>query len=254
MRRHCCSFLARPSRCGATNMRYRWRWSSAYVRTSHHSARYSRHSRGHRRTGESPARLPVGVGNRSPGPFAAAYRRAVGEVVIRVEQAADHAAVADVVWRAFVDEPEVVGMVSVIRESRRYRSGLAFVACLDGRVAGFVMLSGTDLVADDGVRRDVLTLTPLAVLPEFQRRGIGAALVRTAIAEADRRGEPLVVLEGSPDYYGRLGFRFAGDFGVQIDLPDWAPAEAAQVYPLSGYEPCFRGRVDYPPAIAALSG
>lgn len=55
-------------------------------------------------------------------------------------------------------------------------------------------------------------------------------------------------------YYGRLGFRFAGDFGVHIDLPDWAPAGAAQVYPLSGYEPCFRGRVDYPPAIAALSG
>lgn len=145
-------------------------------------------------------------------------------------------------------------MVSAVRDSPRYRSGLAFVACVEDRVVGFVMLSGTDLVDDDGTSRDVLTLTPLGVLPEFQRRGIGSALVRTAVAAADRRGEPLVVLEGRPDYYGRLGFRFAGDLGVRIDLPGWAPPEAAQVYPLSSYEPCFRGRVAYPPAIAAVSG
>lgn len=145
-------------------------------------------------------------------------------------------------------------MVSAIRESPRYRTGLAFVAAVDDRVVGFVMLSGTDLVDDDGTRRDVLTLTPLAVLPEYQRRGIGSALVRTAIAEADRRGEPLVVLEGSPQYYGRLGFRFAPELGVHIDLPGWAPPEAAQAYPLSNHDPRVRGRVEYPPAIAAVSG
>ena len=99
-------------------------------------------------------------------------------------------------------------------------TGLALVARLDGQVVGFVMLSGTDLVDDDGTRREVLTLTPLAVLPEFQRRGIGLALVAAAIAEADRRREPLVVLEGSPNYYSRLGFRFAPDHGIHIDLPD----------------------------------
>jgi putative acetyltransferase len=92
------------------------------------------------------------------------------------------------------------------------------------------------------------------VLPEFQRRGIGSALVGAAIAEADRRRELLVVLEGSPHYYGRLGFLFAHDFGIHIDLPDRVPREAAQVYPLSNYDPRVRGRVEYPPAIAALSG
>lgn len=179
---------------------------------------------------------------------------AVGDVVIEPERPGDHAAVADVVRRAFADEPQVVAMVSAIRESRRYRSGLAFVARAGGQVVGFVMLSGTDLVDDEGRRREVLTLTPLAVLPEFERRGIGSALVRTALAEADRCREPLVVLEGSPHYYGRLGFRFAGDLGIHIDLPDWAPPEAAQAYPLSTYDPRARGHVEYPPAIAALSG
>jgi predicted N-acetyltransferase YhbS len=75
---------------------------------------------------------------------------AVGDVLIQSEQPADYAAVADVVRRAFVDEPQVVGMVSAIRESSRYRSGLAFVARVEDQVVGFGMLSGTDLVDDDG--------------------------------------------------------------------------------------------------------
>lgn len=174
--------------------------------------------------------------------------------LIQTERAADHTAVADVVRRAFVDEPQVVGMVAAIRESSRYRSGLAFVARVEAEIVGFVMCSGTDLVDEQAVIRDVLTLTPLAVVPEFQRRGIGSALVGAAISEADRRHEPLIVLEGSPHYYGRLGFRFAPDFGIHVDLPDWAPREAAQVYPLSSYDPQVRGHVVYPPAIAALAG
>ena len=137
-------------------------------------------------------------------------------------------------------------MVAAIRASPRFRPGLALVARVGDGVAGFVMLSGTDLVDDAGGRREVLTLTPLAVAPEYERRGIGSALVRAALAEAQRRGEPLVVLEGSPRYYGRLGFKFAPEHGISIDLPDWA-REGAQVYLLSSYDPRIRGRVEYPP-------
>jgi predicted N-acetyltransferase YhbS len=65
---------------------------------------------------------------------------------------------------------------------------------------------------------------------------IGSALVRAALAAADREGEPLVVLEGRPRYFGRLGFMFATAHGIVIDLPDWAPGDAAQVYRLSRYD------------------
>lgn len=145
-------------------------------------------------------------------------------------------------------------MVAAIRTSPGYRRGLALVARRGDDIVGFVMLSGTDLIDDDGTRRKVLTLTPLAVAPAYERQGIGSALVRAALDAADLRGEPLVVLEGSPRYYGRLGFRFSQDHGISIDLPTWAPREAAQVFLLSAYDSAVRGYVAYPPAIAAVSG
>ena len=175
----------------------------------------------------------------------------MGDFIIEAEQEADHAAVEDVVRRAF-ERPEVAHMVAAIRASPRFRPGLALVARVGDRVAGFVMLSGTDVVDDAGRRREILTLTPLAVAPEYERRGIGSALVRAALQEAERRGEPLVVLQGSPRYYGSLGFKSAAEHGISIDLPERA-RRGAQVYLLSRYDPRIRGRVEYPPEIAAVT-
>ena len=60
----------------------------------------------------------------------------------------------------------------------------------------------------DALRRlvDVYVLSPLGVLPAYQRNGIGTQLVRHAIGAADVRGVPLVFLEGSSRYYGKRGF------------------------------------------------
>ena len=101
---------------------------------------------------------------------------------------------------------------------------------------------------DGGEQRQVANLSPLAVLPDFQRRGIGSALVRAVLVRADERGEPVVVLEGAPSFYGRLGFEYSVPHGIWIDLPSWAPPEAAQVALLSHYDPAVRGKVVYPPA------
>ena len=111
------------------------------------------------------------------------------------------------------------------------------------------MLSYVQL-ADGETRHRVLSLSPLAVAPAVQHQGVGSALVPAALAAAEARGEPLVVLEGSPVYYGRFGFVDCRPFGITIDLPEWAPREAGQVYRLSGYDPAVRGHVVYPPAFA----
>lgn len=86
-------------------------------------------------------------------------------------------------------------------------------------------------------------LGPLSVRPDHRRRGVGLALVHAVLGAADARGEPLVVLLGSPAYYGRYGFRPSTEFGVIPPDPDCGGY--FQVRTLSAYEPTLRGTFAY---------
>ena len=100
-----------------------------------------------------------------------------------------------------------------------------------------------------------MTLPLIAILRGItptEAAGIGAALVRSVTDLADRRGEPLVVLEGDPRYYSRFGFEPAATHGITLPLPDWAPTEAAQVLRLGHDDPRLRGTVVYPEAFDGL--
>ena len=174
----------------------------------------------------------------------------------QIEQArpADHVAVTEVVGAAFAGRPEVPDLVRLIRESPEYVAELELVARVERAVVGHTMISRLALVDDDGTRHDVLTLSPLSVAPAHERRGIGSALVREALARAERTDAPLILLEGSPAFYPRFGFTDARPHGITFDLPDWSAPGAGMVYLLPRYDPVVRGRVDYPPAFATLGG
>ena len=113
-------------------------------------------------------------------------------------------------------------MVDAIRASAGYVPELAFVA-EDERRGGRAtrMLSYVELAGSD---RQLLELAPLAVTPERQREGIGSALTRAALAAADARGEPLVLVLGHPGYYVRFGFRRSDELGLEPPQPAWHAA------------------------------
>jgi putative acetyltransferase len=58
-------------------------------------------------------------------------------------------------------------------------------------------------------------LAPMAVLPEYQRQGIGTLLVREGLQDCRRIGHDVVVVLGHPDYYPRFGFVRASSKGLR---------------------------------------
>lgn len=143
-------------------------------------------------------------------------------------------------------------LVDAIRASAHFVPELALVAELEGSIVGHVMVSFASL-HDGKAHRPIAMLSPLAVAPELWKRGIGSALVDEVTSRADRRGEPLVVLEGSPAFYGRRGFEPSARYGIHITVPSWAPPEAAQIRRLRNNDLSIRGRALYPPAFDDMS-
>ncbi|MGI9645349.1 MAG: GNAT family N-acetyltransferase [Ilumatobacteraceae bacterium] len=172
------------------------------------------------------------------------------EAVIRAERDGDHEAIRRVVGAAFDSQVEA-DLVEAIRSSPEYVAEMALVAEVDGEIVGHVMISGATLRTDGG-DRPIVMLSPLAVHPDHQRRGVGGTLVRAATALAARAGEPLVTVEGDPRYYSQFGFEFSRPLGIEFTLPDWAPVKAGQILRLAGYDTTLRGAVIYPPAFDDL--
>lgn len=93
-------------------------------------------------------------------------------------------------------------------------------------------------------------LSPLGVLPGYQRQGVGSALVKEALARLRQLSFPVVVLEGAPDYYPHLGFDSAHALGIAP--PYSLPTAVWQAYRLPAYQGTERGQLTYPPAFDFL--
>jgi len=148
-----------------------------------------------------------------------------------------------VVASAFGDHVEVADLVESLRCSSVFVPELSLVATRLDQIVGHVLCSIAELLDEDGDRHRVLVLSPLSVMPTHQRQGIGSMLVRDVLHRAETMGEQIVVLQGSPNYYPRLGFRDSRTMGITMRLPDWAPPEAGMARPLSAYDPSTRGRL-----------
>lgn len=169
-------------------------------------------------------------------------------MIIRAETEADFPGVAAVNEAAF-DNDDEAELIDLVRQTELYVPELSFIAVDEGKVVGHVMFSYVTLEAAHG-DLPVLDLAPLAVLPARQREGIGSALTRHGLELIDRRGEPLVLVEGIPAYYPRFGFERASLHGIHPPSPQ-IPDAAFMVKLLSNFDHGYRGQVRYPPAFYA---
>jgi putative acetyltransferase len=101
-------------------------------------------------------------------------------------------------------------------------------------------------VKADGLALSAAGLAPVAVVPDWKGRGIGSALIESAIDDARRLGLDMIFVLGEPGFYGRFGFnvaearpfasRYAGPhFQVLLLKPDVGPVLAGE----ASYAPAF---------------
>ncbi|MFW6357953.1 MAG: GNAT family N-acetyltransferase [Chroococcales cyanobacterium] len=167
----------------------------------------------------------------------------IPNIIIRQEQPFDYSAIASINTLAFGREEEA-RLVERIRNSDRYAPEFALVAEHNHNVVGHILLSYVDLIGVETY--SVLALAPLAVIPAFQRQGIGRLLVNSALSEAEKQEEPLVIVLGHPWFYPRCGFELSERFSIYCSFP--VPPEAFMVKPLKNYDPKYQGSVVYPPS------
>ncbi|MGH3937053.1 MAG: GNAT family N-acetyltransferase [Pseudonocardiaceae bacterium] len=159
-------------------------------------------------------------------------------MLVRREQPGDVETVRRVVAAAFAgrEGSERIPVEATLLDELRVDEGwlplLSLIAeSVDGEVVGHVLCTRGTI---DG--NPVLGLGPLAVRPDWQRRGVGKALMHAMLGAADALGEPLVALLGEPEYYGRYGFRASTAYGIEPPKPLWG--RYFQVRTLSAYRPC----------------
>jgi putative acetyltransferase len=139
---------------------------------------------------------------------------------IREERPGDEAAVAAVVEQAF-GRPLEADLVAALR--RDGTVALSLVAEAEGRVLGHILFSPVIIEgATEGFA--AAGLAPLAVLPAFQRLGIGSALVSAGLRRCRELGFSRAVVMGDPHYYQRFGFSPAAAAGIRF--PGDVPQEA----------------------------
>ncbi|WP_167954655.1 GNAT family N-acetyltransferase [Anaerosporobacter faecicola] len=90
---------------------------------------------------------------------------------------------------------------------------LSFVAEVDGIIVGHIICSKA-VVRTACESLPVLNFGPLSVLPEYQRKGVGASLINTMIEKAKLLGYGAILFFGRPEYYPQFGFEEAAIFGI----------------------------------------
>ncbi|TWT32216.1 hypothetical protein KOR34_39780 [Posidoniimonas corsicana] len=163
---------------------------------------------------------------------------------IRLERPGDPESIHAVHAAAFPTDAEA-RLVDSLRARGELR--LSLVATCDDAVVGHIAFSPVTL---DGADRGGVGLAPVAVLPEQQSKGLGAALVTAGLGECRAAGAGFAVVLGEPGYYRRFGFRPASDFGLSsvYDAGDAFMAIELRAQALAG----VAGLVRYGAAFDAL--
>ncbi|MFI4876698.1 MAG: GNAT family N-acetyltransferase [Blastopirellula sp. JB062] len=166
---------------------------------------------------------------------------------IRPETPDDVAAIQSLLLAAFPTpiEREIVDQLRVADCEQ-----LSLVAEEEGEIIGQVLFTPATIESEEETVAG-WGLAPVSVLPKSQRRGVGAQLIKTGLAQLRESGASFVIVLGDPAYYPKYGFQPASKWNVRsefVGVPDEAfMAIFYREAPLAGgvakYRPEFNAAV-----------
>jgi len=153
------------------------------------------------------------------------------EIAIRNETDADVAAITEVTIAAFktleISNHTEQFIIKALRASKALTVSL--VAELNGRVIGHIAFSPVSI--SDGTQ-NWYGLGPLSVLPEYQRKGIGRALIQEGLSRLKGLNAKGCCLVGHPEYYRKVGFK-----NIPRLVHEGVPPEAFLALCFDGHSP-----------------
>ncbi len=171
-------------------------------------------------------------------------------IIIRHEIPSDIPAIHTVNEQAFDGREAEAGLVDAIRKSENFIPELSLVADKDGQIIGHIFFSRIHIETENG-QAPALALAPMAVLPEYQKQGIGSRLVKRGLEECKRLGHAIVIVLGHPAYYPRFGFSALLAKSLKCPFGDCGEAwMALELIP--GALQGVRGKVVYPPVFNSV--
>ena len=139
-------------------------------------------------------------------------------ITLRRERPEDYRAVEELTREAFWRNSRHICdehlLVNRLRKVLAFVPELDYVAEMDGRLVGHIIYTKSRIEDDAGKTYETLTFGPLSVLPAYQNMGVGKVLMLHTFDEARRLGYRAILIFGHPDYYPRVGFRRASEFGI----------------------------------------
>jgi putative acetyltransferase len=128
------------------------------------------------------------------------------KIVIRSETDPDVSAITEVTVAAFkaleISNHTEQFIIEALRAAKALTVSL--VAEVNGRVIGHIAFSPVTI--SDGTR-NWYGLGPVSVLPEYQRNGVGKALIQEGLSRLKDLNAHGCCLVGHPDYYRKCGFK-----------------------------------------------
>lgn len=156
-------------------------------------------------------------------------------ITLHLERPEDYRSVEELTREAFWKNSRHICdehlLVKRLRKVPAFVPELDYVAEMGGRLVGHIIYTKSRIEDASGKTCETLTFGPLSVLPGYQNAGVGKALMLHTFIEARRLGYRAILIFGHPDYYPRVGFRRASEFGITTaDGKNFDPFMALPLY------------------------